>query len=81
MNLTFRKTGMLLMMAAICTITLVLLWHWHDSMSWMSSVLGLCVGFVTGILIAPFEGEEGTFREYSKIASGFLTGFLGQKRN
>ena len=79
MNLTYRKIGLLLMMAAICTTTLVLLWQWHDSMSWLSSVLGLCVGFATGILIAPFEGEEGTFKEYAKIASGFLTGFLVSK--
>jgi len=79
MNLTYRKIGMLLMMAAICTTTLVLLWHWHDSMSWLSGVLGLCVGFATGILIAPYEGEEGTFREYAKVASGFLTGFLVSK--
>ena len=78
-NLTYRKIGMLLMMAAICTIMLVLLWHWHDSMSWLSSVLGLCVGFAAGILLAPYPGEEGPFKEYAKIASGFLTGFLVSK--
>jgi hypothetical protein len=79
MILTYRKIGMLLMMAAICTTTLVLLWRWHDSLSWMSSVLGLCVGFTTGLLSAPFKDEEGIFREYAKIASGFLTGFLVSK--
>jgi hypothetical protein len=79
MNLTYRKIGMLLMIAAIYTTMLVLLWRWHDSMAWLSAVLGLCVGFTTGILTAPYPGEEGMFKEYSKIASGFLTGFLVSK--
>jgi hypothetical protein len=78
-TLTYRKLGMLQMMVAIPTIMLALLWHWHDSMSWLSSVLGLCVGFATGILSAPYGGEERRFKEYSRIASGFLTGFLVSK--
>ncbi len=78
-NLTYRLIGMLVMMAVLCTISVALLWHWNDSMSWLSALLGLCVGFMTGILVAPFPGEESAFREYSKIASGFLTGFLVSK--
>ena len=29
------------------------------------AVLGMCVGWATGILLAPYGGEQERFREYS----------------
>ena|SRR5258708_1900390 len=60
-------------------ITTGLLIVWWDSYAVLSAVVGICAGWGAGLLLAPYEEEQKKFKAYSKMASGFITGFLVAK--
>lgn len=58
-----------------CTLIWILVLWWNASLT-LSAVFGAALGWTSGILLAPYEGEDSHFRRYSKAAGGFITGFL-----
>jgi hypothetical protein len=63
----------------IAGILLGVLIHLGDSLAWLSTALGLTAGWAVGLLLAPYESEEKRFREYAKLVSVFITGYLVSK--
>jgi|SRR5580658_1067776 hypothetical protein len=55
-------------------IILMVIW-WNSSIA-LSAVLGSATGWVAGILLAPYDGENTNFKRYSKAVGGFISGFL-----
>jgi hypothetical protein len=47
-----------------------------DLLAWLSTSLGLAAGWGTGVLLAPYQSEQARFREYAKVVSVFITGYL-----
>lgn len=50
-----------------------------DSLAWLATSLGLAAGWGTGILLAPYQSEQLRFKEYAKVLSAFLSGYLVSK--
>jgi len=62
--------------AALFAITLTsLLIIWRDSMALLGALVGTALGWVAGILLAPYKEEEKRFQRLSKGIAGFLSGY------
>jgi hypothetical protein len=82
MDLTSKNlkwAGSLVSALLIAGILLGVLIHLRDSLAWLSTALGLTAGWAAGLLLAPYESEQERFREYAKLVSVFLTGYLVSK--
>lgn len=82
MEITSKKlklAGRLAFGILIAGILLCVLVHLGDSLAWLSSALGLAAGWAVGILLAPYQSEHERFREYLKLVSVFITGYLVSK--
>jgi hypothetical protein len=63
-------------------IFVILLWTLiclKDSLAWLCFATGLASGWAAGILLAPYQSEQDRFREYVKIVSSFLAGYVVSK--
>jgi hypothetical protein len=60
----------------VAMILAVVLIAMKDLLAWLSTALGLAAGWGTGILLAPYQSEQTRFKEYAKVVSVFLTGYL-----
>ena len=71
--------------AALLILTLVLLAFRikeKEEDKWINLaviVLGLCLGWLLGIFIAPYKGEETHFKELASAVAAFLSGYLVSK--
>jgi hypothetical protein len=65
--------------ALIVGIVFCDLLHLHDSLAWLFTALGLATGWTTGILFAPYQSEKDRFREYIKLVSAFVGGYIVSK--
>lgn len=63
----------------IAGILLYVLIQLRDTLAWLSTALGLTAGWAAGILLAPYQSEDARFREYAKLISVFLTGYVVSK--
>jgi hypothetical protein len=82
MDLTSKNlkwAGSLVSALLIAGILLGVLIHLKDSLAWLSTALGLTAGWAAGLLLAPYESEQERFREYAKLVSVFITGYLVSK--
>ncbi len=82
MGLTSKNlkwAGSLVSTLLIASILLGVLIHLGDSLAWLSTALGLTAGWAAGLLLAPYESEKERFREYAKLISVFITGYLVSK--
>ncbi len=73
---TMKLTGSFIFAVLVGAIILCVLISGKDLLAWLSTALGLAAGWGTGILLAPYRSEQVRFREYAKIASVFVTGYL-----
>jgi hypothetical protein len=71
--------GSLFSTLLISIILLGVLIHLGDSLAWLSTALGLTAGWAAGLLLAPYESEQERFREYAKLVSVFISGYLVSK--
>lgn len=62
---------------AICLITLLVVWR--DSMVLLGALVGTALGWMVGILLAPYEEEQKRFQRLSKGIAGFLGGYVAAK--
>jgi putative flippase GtrA len=76
---TLKQVGSFAFSILIAGILLCVLIHLRDSLAWLSSALGLAAGWAAGILLAPYQSEQERFREYVKIVSAFITGYVVSK--
>jgi len=74
-----KWVGSLVSALLIAVILLGVLIHLRDSLAWLSTALGLTAGWAAGLLLAPYESEQERFREYAKLISVFMTGYLVSK--
>jgi hypothetical protein len=74
-----KLTGSFIFAALIGVILVSVLVVLKDSLAWLSGALGLAAGWGTGILLAPYQSEQDRFREYAKLVSGFITGYVVSK--
>ena len=65
--------------ALIALILLVVLCRLNDTLAWMSTALGLAVGWAVGILAAPYESEQRRFEKIGSVVAAFITGFAVSK--
>lgn len=63
----------------IAVILSCVLLYLKDSLAWMCAATGLAAGWAAGILLAPYQSEQDRFREYVKLASSFLAGYVVSK--
>ena len=76
---TIKLAGSFAFGLLIAGILLCVLIHLRDSLAWLSAALGLAAGWAAGILFAPYQSEQDRFREYIKLFSAFITGYLISK--
>jgi len=78
-NVTSKKikfVGSYIFAAVVGTILAYVLIAQKDLLAWLSTSLGLAAGWGTGILLAPYQSEQARFKEYTKVVSVFITGYL-----
>jgi hypothetical protein len=76
---TLKGIGSFAFGVLISVILLCDLIHFGDWLAWLSLALGLAAGWAAGILFAPYHSERDRFREYVKLVSAFLTGYVVSK--
>ena len=66
----------------LSAVAIGLLVIWRDDLAVLSALLGTAAGWVLGTLVSPSgTGEVRQFKEFSKVLSAFLTGFVLSKVN
>jgi hypothetical protein len=73
---TIKLAGSFVFALLVGAILLCVLIGRKDSLAWLATSLGLAAGWGTGILLAPYLSEQQRFREYAKVLSVFLSGYL-----
>lgn len=76
---TIKLLGSFMFAFLIGAILLCVLCGLKDSLAWLSLALGLAAGWGAGILLAPYQSEQDRFREYIKLVSAFVTGYVVSK--
>jgi len=71
-----KLIGSLVFAVLIAAILVRVLCVSGDLLAWLCAALGLAAGWGTGVLLAPYQSEQQRFREYAKLASVFISGYL-----
>jgi hypothetical protein len=71
-----KLTGSFTFAALVAVILAWVLIVQKDLLAWLCTSLGLAAGWGTGILLAPYQSEQSRFKEYAKVISVFITGYL-----
>ena len=81
-NKNWKLTCSILTSAIVISILVGLLIAWRDANVILCSVFGTLVGWLVGILLAPYDEERKKFERWSKSLVGFLAGLsLGKIEN
>ena len=76
---TLKLAGSFTFGVLIAGILLIVLIHLWDLLALLCAAFGLAAGWLAGILFAPYQSEQDRFREYVKLVSAFLTGYVVSK--
>lgn len=76
---TIKLAGSFVFAFVVGVILLSLLISRNDSFAWLAASLGLAAGWGAGILLGPYQSEQQRFKEYAKVISAFLSGYLVSK--
>ncbi|HKV24660.1 MAG TPA: hypothetical protein VJN93_08730 [Candidatus Acidoferrum sp.] len=74
-----KLAGSFFFAVVVGAILLCLLVSRKDLLAWLATSLGLAAGWGAGILFAPYQSEQERFKEYAKVISAFLSGYLVSK--
>lgn len=63
----------------VSAILICVLFCLHDGLAWLCMALGFAAGWASGILLSPYESEQARFKDFTKLVSAFVTGYLVSK--